>query len=185
MICTLCIVSHALPGTIWQPYSSGGLRCAPTEPRRIALQHCTPAILLMQMLDPDIYPFHPASLVICFQYCPLGRRFDEPLSFRTISSPGLSTVAGSNPGSVEALSSSSRVSRSSRTNAEPESKGINLHSLCQNHRNLIICGAVSPALDAQLFRPYGSQEVRRVAFGLLTCAPARLNIRQYHALNKK
>ena len=49
------------------------------------------------------------------------------------------------------------------------SKGIYSHSLCQNHRGLVIRSAVSRALDAQLFKPWSSQESRRAVLGLLAC----------------
>jgi hypothetical protein len=112
MICILCIVSHALPGTTRQPYSSGGLRYMPTEtePGRIALSLCSPATLLMQMLDPNSYLFHPTSLVVHFQFCPLGRPFNEPSVFSQAQAS--EQIPESYPKSVEAHSSSSRTSRS-------------------------------------------------------------------------
>lgn len=46
-----------------QPNSSGGPPRAPTEPRRIRLQYCSPANVSKQMLDPSGHPLHLSSLL--------------------------------------------------------------------------------------------------------------------------
>lgn len=88
------------------------------------------------------------------QHCSLVHPFDEPLSCRTMSSPSLQN------GFQAAIQDPQRRihprdSRSIGAGAGIRSESINLHSLCQNHRGLITRSAVSPALAAQLFRPWG------------------------------
>ena len=68
--------------------------------------------------------------------------------------------------------------RSIAAGPEVEQKRIHSHSLCQNHRGLVIHSTVSRALDAQLFRPW-SLGGRRAVLGLLKCDFAKLYSRRY------
>lgn len=154
MICTLCIVSHALPSTIWRPYSSGCLRCAPTVSRRIAIFRCNPAFLLKQQtLDPSDYTLNPPSLLV----------HPNMVLFRPSIRRSAVAVHDLKPRHHDIFQSRSNVRRSAlileypdpvRAGPRIEQERIYSHSLCQNHRNLIIHSAVSRALVAQLFRSW-------------------------------